>query len=306
MNTSTDEPKHKVRLRNGFSDRNKINVENTQMQYKELDRRTRNALKNSINEWYGMTCGNFDQWDNSPQKFFRCILRNVYALFVDRREPISYQKFFEIINSTIDDGTYDEVLSLIEYIVQFLEKGPMSSWVENIGMEFGFEENPGHYIYHYFNNVFKDEYVGYRFVNDIIVQITDKTEIDAIENASNTEYDIINEHIKKAIRLISDREQPDYENSIKESISAVEAMCVLIIGKKGTLGDALKHIEEKGVTIHPSLKSAFQKLFGYTSDANGIRHAGDVGGASSTFDEAKFMLVSCSAFVNYLIGVCAN
>ena len=68
----------------------------------------------------------------------------------------------------------------------------------------------------------------------------------------------------------------------------------------------LKKIEENGVMIHSGLKSAFIILYGYTSDANGIRHAGDIGGASSTFEEAKFMLVSCSAFINYLIGICAD
>lgn len=68
----------------------------------------------------------------------------------------------------------------------------------------------------------------------------------------------------------------------------------------------LKKIEDSGVVIHKALKSAFNILYGYTSDANGIRHAGDIGGPSSTFDEAKFMLVSCSAFINYLIGVSAK
>ena len=51
---------------------------------------------------------------------------------------------------------------------------------------------------------------------------------------------------------------------------------------------------------------AFNALYGYTSDANGIRHAGDIGGPASTFEEAKFMLVSCSAFINYLLGVWSN
>lgn len=60
------------------------------------------------------------------------------------------------------------------------------------------------------------------------------------------------------------------------------------------------------MVIHAGLKSAFNMLYGYTSDANGIRHAGDIGGPSSTFEEAKFMLVSCSAFVNYLIAVSAK
>ena len=54
------------------------------------------------------------------------------------------------------------------------------------------------------------------------------------------------------------------------------------------------------------MKAAFEKLYGYTSDASGVRHAGKLGGPDSTFEEAKFMLVSCSAFVNYLIGVWAK
>jgi len=40
-------------------------------------------------------------------------------------------------------------------------------------------------------------------------------------------------------------------------------------------------------------------MYGYTSDEDGIRHAmleePDVG-----FEDAKFMLVACSAFINYL------
>ena len=47
-------------------------------------------------------------------------------------------------------------------------------------------------------------------------------------------------------------------------------------------------------------------LYGFTNDANGIRHAGDIGGPSSTFEEAKYMLVSCSAFVNYLIAIMSD
>ena len=68
----------------------------------------------------------------------------------------------------------------------------------------------------------------------------------------------------------------------------------------------MKHLEDSGVKIHPALKGAFSKLYGYTSDASGVRHAGELGGKDSTFEEAKFMLVSCCAFVNYLTGLLAK
>ena len=58
-------------------------------------------------------------------------------------------------------------------------------------------------------------------------------------------------------------------------------------------------MEKHGVHIHEAMKSAFEKLYGYTSDENGIRHGGiDFKGASS--DDARYMLISCSAFINYL------
>ena len=62
----------------------------------------------------------------------------------------------------------------------------------------------------------------------------------------------------------------------------------------------LKELDDEGIVVHGSMKAAFEKLYGYTSDARGIRHAGDIGGPNSTFEEAKFMLVSCCAFINYL------
>lgn len=164
-------------------------------------------------------------------------------------------------------------------------------------------------IYNIFNNLFKTEYVGYRFINKLISPITDEVELNAITESMQNENDIVKEHFEKAHRLLVDRDCPDYENSIKESISGVEAMCEIITGARGgqtTLGNMLKTLEAKGVAIHGALKSAFNILYGYTSDANGIRHAGDIGGESSTFEEAKFMLVSCCAFVNYLKGVLAD
>ena len=150
------------------------------------------------------------------------------------------------------------------------------------------------------NVVLTAEKAGYRIVNGLIVPITNKHELGALKRAMKTKYESVNQHIAKAVSLYSKRKNPDYENSIKESISAVEAMCVILLEEKGELGTLLKKLEKAGIKIHPALKEAFLKLYGYTSDAKGIRHAGSIGGTESTFEEAKFMLVSCSAFINYL------
>jgi hypothetical protein len=94
---------------------------------------------------------------------------------------------------------------------------------------------------------------------------------------------------------------------MKESISSVEALCNIVTGSKSaTLSDALKLIEKQGkIALHPALKGAFDKLYGYASSSGGIRH-GTIDNREVDFDIAKFMLVACSAFVNYMIAKAAK
>ena len=134
-------------------------------------------------------------------------------------------------------------------------------------------------------------------------EISSSDEVDEIENAieKSTPYYGVKQHLSKAITLLNDKKNPDYRNSIKESISAVESLCATISrDKNATLGVALRGLEKRGV-LHPALKSAFSSLYGYTSDADGIRHA-LMEESNLTSADARFMLISCSAFVNYVIA----
>lgn len=154
-----------------------------------------------------------------------------------------------------------------------------------------------------FNRILEEEVSGYRILDRQVVPITNSAELSTIQEAYSTKYDSVNTHIKKALMLYGDRKTPDYENSIKESISAVEAMCCIITGMTGaqaTLGKTLKKLKESGVHIHPAMENAFSSLYGYASDENGIRHGG-IDFTNAPAEDAKYMLISCSAFVNYLI-----
>ena len=153
------------------------------------------------------------------------------------------------------------------------------------------------------NYILERELSAYRFVGGKVTQITSKEEISEIEKALNVSspFKTVGVHIKGALALLADKKSPDYRNSIKESISAVEAICKLITKKKKPqLGQALK-ILEKEIGLHSALKKAFNNLYGYTSDAKGIRHA-LLEEAELYLEDAKFMLISCSAFVNYLVS----
>ena len=170
------------------------------------------------------------------------------------------------------------VYDFLEFIVKSLPQSVSSSMIVKINFEL-----------EKFN-------AAYRFIDISIVEITDKNEIEAIEVALNHPEKSVREHLNSALNKLSDKEAPDYRNSIKESISAVEAACRILTGNKSaTLGDALKKVNN----LHPAMKQAFDKLYGYTSDASGVRHS-LLDEDTITYADAKFMLVTCSAFVSYL------
>lgn len=161
-------------------------------------------------------------------------------------------------------------------------------------------EDWGNQLRDFCNVLLEDENAAYRILGDEVVEITDETEIEAIEDALELSSKPIANHFKRALELLADKKEPDYRNSIKESISAVEACCQYIFGDaKATLGDALKKINKSSV-IHPALEKGFSAIYGYTSDSGGIRHALIDGDQIPSYADAKFMLVVCSGFVKFL------
>lgn len=154
------------------------------------------------------------------------------------------------------------------------------------------------------NHFLKKEMSAYRFVDGKLVEINAKEEIVEIETAIRNadKFSSVKTHLTTSLELLSDRKKPDYRNSIKESISAVESLAKIIVdNEKTTLGQALIEIEKKH-KIPGSLKSAFSALYGYTSEEGGIRHSLLEHNVKVDIEEARFMLIACSAFVNYLIN----
>lgn len=294
----------KVQVRGGFSDRRGIKPLNTKMQLDELDKRTRIGIANLLREWYDD--GKFAQY-----RFDFCerLLKDIYFEFVDdqARYIIKYQNddFIEsYIYLPISANSYDEVLTVVEYVTNYFIQWQKLQYQED-GFNYDFLGYKTDLIDYKdeINELFQREYVGYRFIDGEITPISDNIEVAEIEKSLDIEFQGCKSHIKKALGFLSDRENPDYKNSIKESISAVESICQIIAqNSKATLGEALKKLEEHGVKIHETMKKSFSSLYGYTSDEGGIRHCEGMFESNVTFEEAKFMLVSCSAFVNYLIS----
>lgn len=149
------------------------------------------------------------------------------------------------------------------------------------------------------NLTLKSENGAYRMIDGKIIETIDEVAIESVTAAAKESPTQIKHHISTALSLLADRTSDQSRNVIKEAICAVEAAARSVSGKeKATLADALKALRGDAV-LHPSLAQAFEKLYGFTNDAEGIRHA-LLDEPNVDKADAWFFLVVCSAFVSLL------
>ncbi|WP_036318138.1 AbiJ-NTD4 domain-containing protein [Microbacterium sp. B24] len=207
-----------------------------------------------------------------------------------RDEMKSFGQVWQAMKAHVLQGEWYDVLDLLEAIVKYLHK-------------FETHLTGGHWeaVAEALNDRFETYIVGYRFIGRELTPVDSTIEADAVATAQSAVSNIAGARhaLDRAIERLADRQNPDYPNSIKESISSVEAVVRKVTGES-TLGAGLSQLEAAGLTIHPALKAAWSKMYGYASDSDGIRHGG-IDAADADQALAKYMLVACSAFVSYLI-----
>jgi len=204
--------------------------------------------------------------------------------------PNYWSEFLAMLRKIFFTSEWHRTYTFVEYMAA---NGPVTSTSRDSRAEF----------IKVSNSILERANSAYRFVQGKLAPITSVEEIEEIEQAisSATPYSGVKGHLNNALGFLTDKVRPDYSNSVKESISAVESLARhLTNDPKATLGPALAVLEKKH-RLEPALKSAFSKLYGYTSDADGIRHSSMEDQPSVSKADARFMLICCSAFINYAI-----
>lgn len=248
-----------------------------------------NDLRNSIwnvlsrhamQQYYGSSLSTMLSWDDGYDDFAYYLWTDFFKRPVNSI-PDTKKGVLEAIYEFFSSCKWYEVYDFVEYVLNYIGRDDVSNAV---------------------NGILERELSGYRFVGGVITDITDEQEIEMLESAlADEDFPSVRSHLKRALEFLSDMENPDYRNSIKESISSVESLAQIITGDPGvTLGLALKDMERSGkIKLHPSLRSAYSKLYGYTSDEGGIRHA-MLEEPDLSASDAKFFLLICTSFINYL------
>jgi hypothetical protein len=146
------------------------------------------------------------------------------------------------------------------------------------------------------NRMLEREAAGFRFLQGQLQAVTDPVELETVDTALDSGDRAVRAHLRQALALLSARPDPDYEGSIRSSMRAVQTLCASLGDETASLDDLLRRFAQESGP-HNALRPAFNQLFGFKGDgvAELLMAQPGVG-----FDEAKFMLVSCAAFVSYL------
>jgi len=270
-----------------FSDRAGFTVPLVTIQVEGMNDRLKNALWNYLLK---TILTDFDV--QSHPKVTQCLCENHFRLPLDNL-PQPYYQHKDWLRAIYFNKQFPwyEIYNLMEFIAN------------NCGsMKYGMDPND---FKNGMNNILIAELSGYRFIAGVLTPISNKEEMESISKGIMMAHEKglsgTKKHIETALALISKKPLPDYRNSIKESISALESLVKQIAGEEGGgLEKALSILNER-IHFHGAFKSGLLSLYGFTSDANGIRHAileePDLG-----LEDATFMLVACSAIINFLIS----
>lgn len=267
-----------------FSERHNYSESRTVIQYEALDEETRIALWNLMFAHSKMleNEGNVGYYPEDQ------LGRLLWADFL--KKPIDEFNYpsraWALAKPIVLEGDWYETYDLVEFL---LLAQPLARHHSELARTVNLE--------------LENKLAGYRVISGKVVPVDSEAAASAITDAllaaSAQPLAGVRHHLATAIELLADRPKADCPNSVKESISAVEAVCEIVTGE-GVLSKALPKLAGAGMRVHPAQVEGWKKLYGWTSDEDGVRHSAK---AIPEVDQAtaKYMLVICSAFVSLLI-----
>jgi hypothetical protein len=279
-----------------FSQKLGLSPTSKQIQKDSVDEDLRNSLWNVLEIILDEMPEYSNSFSSNPFESFRVGLFHDFLKKPLDSAPVDKARVISYIRNLFFNTNWYTLYDLIEFVILEVSK-PYS--------QIDFKDR-----IIVINQILEREFSAYRFIELNLVPITNESEQIAVTESLElvkqfTALKGCNIHLSSALSLLSDRKNPDYRNSIKESILSIEAIVKVISDTpKHTLGQALDKINLK-IPVHAALQKGFKQLYGYTSDSDGIRHS-MMEESKCDFEDAKYMLVTCSAFINYLIGKCSK
>jgi hypothetical protein len=156
------------------------------------------------------------------------------------------------------------------------------------------------------NELLAEQGCAYRFISEQLAPLTNALEMAEVTLTAESAIGPVADHIRAALALLPPNPDHSARNSIKESISAVEAALKHLTGDAtATLGEGLKLFAKK-YQLDQSIYRAIEQIYAFTNSPSGMRHAKTKEAPDVTIDQARLMVVVCSALSNHLIALASS
>ena len=154
-------------------------------------------------------------------------------------------------------------------------------------------------------NLLVEENMGYSIVGNYVTPIVSKEEAEEITKVTSVidKYDKTKKHVNRALKQLANRNGVDYSIVADQAIKALEATIRVVIGSRNAYEEVLTNHALLNRLFHKSLLEAMRNIYGYAGDR--IRHAekpSEEPWEEVTESEGRFLLVCCSALINYVIN----
>src|SRR5260221_2723001 len=193
-----------------FSERKKYKKVKVKIQIRSMTLVLRNILWNILYTeiWESQ---NIDHEGGSWSSSTADLRRHIWGEYFGEAIDFQPKQMRQYIRDYYFKCKWYEVYDFIEFVLQYLKREQIQK-VFNLALERNLS--------------------GYRFVNGVCTEITKPEEIEMLEAALNdNDFPGVVIHLRQALILLSNKKNPDYRNSIKESISAVESAAKVITRK---------------------------------------------------------------------------
>ena len=166
------------------------------------------------------------------------------------------------------------------------------------------------YIEKEIQQLFIDEFFAYEFIKGSVIRKGRKHTVETTDQAqyvmSDNRLQNARIHYSKALGFFRDRKQPDYANTVKEAVCAVESAGKDLFpqAKASTLGDLINWLKNKNnnIAIPPALINTFSSIYALRNSGKEVAH-GSASGGEITAAIAEYILSLSASTIIYLVDL---
>lgn len=166
------------------------------------------------------------------------------------------------------------------------------------------------YISAELQRLFLEEGLAYEFSEGVVRRRGRKNTVELVARSQAVLGDpqLLNarKHFEKALQFFRNPTSPDYENTVKEAVCAVEAAgkALFPMAKAATLGDLIKWLgnSSSDISVPKAICQTLAGVYGFRNGGDGVAHGGTTGG-KATSEVAEYILAVCASQIVFLVDI---